>query len=83
MGLVSGIVVYLIAWWVILFMILPLGVRPPERPEQGHAPSAPERPRLKLKFLATTLAAAVVWLIVYGLIEAEIVSFRDIARGMR
>jgi predicted secreted protein len=83
MGLVSGIVVYLIAWWVVLFMILPLGVRTPEQPEEGHAPSAPERPRLKLKFLATTVIAAVVWVIVYALVEAEIVSFRDMARELQ
>lgn len=82
MGLVSGVVVYLIAWWVILFMILPLGVRTSEEPEPGHAPSAPVRPQLKKKFLATTLAAAVVWLIVFAVVEAEIISFRDMARGL-
>jgi predicted secreted protein len=60
-----------------------LGVRTPEQPEEGHAPSAPERPRLKLKFLATTVIAAVVWVIVYALVEAEIVSFRDMARELQ
>jgi predicted secreted protein len=83
MGLVSGIVVYLIAWWLVLFMVLPLGVRTPEEPEPGHAPSAPVRPRLRFKFLLTTIIAAAIWLIVFTLVEAEIVSFRDMVRGGR
>lgn len=26
-GFVTGLVVYLITWWIVIFMILPLGVR--------------------------------------------------------
>ena len=83
MGPVSGIVVYLITWWVILFMVLPLGVRTPDVPEAGHAPSAPARPRIRRKLLLTTIIAAVVWVIIYAVIDAELISFRDMARDMR
>ena len=41
----SGIVVFVIIWWVVFFMALPIGVRSPDEAgvevEQGHATSAP------------------------------------------
>jgi len=79
MGWVSGIVVYLITWWVVLFAVLPWGVRPPDEPEPGHATSAPARPRLWMKFAVTTVVAAVIWLGIYGVIEAGWISFREMA----
>ena len=83
MGPVSGIVVYLITWWVVLFMVLPLGVRTPDAPAAGHAPSAPARPRIRHKFLLTTIIAAVIWVVIYAIIEAELISFREMARDLR
>ena len=49
--------VFVVVWWILLFMVLPWGVRPPETAEPGHAESAPERPRLLLKFAVTTVLA--------------------------
>lgn len=72
----TGILLYAIIWWVVLFMVLPWGVRPPERPQEGHAESAPERPLLWRKAAATTVLAALVWLGVYYLIQAEVLVFR-------
>lgn len=82
MGWVSGIVVYLLAWWMILFMVLPWGSRPPAEPEPGHATSAPARPRLRLKLLVTTGLALVAWFCIYGLVEAEIISFRALSERL-
>jgi predicted secreted protein len=64
--------VYIVVWWLLLLMVLPWGVRPPDRPEPGHADSAPEKPHIGRKFLITTgLAAvvtpAVVWVVNQGL----------------
>jgi len=81
MGLVSSIVVFLITWWTVLFMVLPWGARPPEQPGEGHAPSAPERPMLLRKFLITTLISAVIFTIIYLVVEAEFFSFRDWVAG--
>jgi predicted secreted protein len=72
----TGIVVYIILWWTVLFMVLPWGVKIPENPEPGHATSAPTNPRLCLKMLITTAIATVLWLVVYWVIESEIISFR-------
>jgi predicted secreted protein len=73
MDLVGGIVAYVVIWTIVLFMVLPFGVRQPDETETGHMPGAPENPRIGLKFLVTTGIAAVVWLIldvaiIYGLI---------------
>ncbi len=71
----TGILLYLIIWWIVLFMALPWGARPPDDPETGHDPGAPARPMLGRKVIATTLLAAVVWLVVYAAIRLEVVSF--------
>ena len=79
MSLVSGIVVYLITWWLVLFAVLPWGAAPPEQVDKGHAPSAPARPRLRMKFLVTTGVAALVWLVIFVTIESGVISFREMA----
>ena len=61
MNWVTGILVYVLIWWIVLFMVLPWGVRVPDEPAPGHATSAPERPLMWRKVLATSLIAAVVW----------------------
>ena len=83
MGPVSGVVVYAITWWVVLFMVLPFGVRPADTPTAGHAPSAPVKPRIRRKFLITTLISAAVWVVIFIIIESELISFREMAREMR
>ena len=75
MGLVSGIVVYLLSWWVVLFAVLPWGIR---RDITGK----PENPRLGRKLLITSIIAGILWLIIYGLIAADIISFREMAEAM-
>ena len=85
MGITSGIVVYVIAWWLIFFMALPIGVRPPheagEAVETGHEPGAPVRPRIWIKALAATVLAAIVWLIMFfcACTPTDIISLFDIA----
>ena len=59
------VAVFIIIWWLVLFTVLPVGVRTvydTNQPLQpGHASSAPVRPRILLKFLATTAIAAVIF----------------------
>lgn len=77
----SGAVVYIILWWMIFFMALPFGVRPPHDEgldaEPGHAPSAPARPRIWLKAGVTSAVAAVLWGVAYYLISSDLISFRE------
>lgn len=76
MNWLSGIFVYIILWWLVLFMVLPWGVRVPDEHGPGHATSAPSNPRLWLKAGITSLVAAVLWLVVYAVMAANLITFR-------
>lgn len=73
----QGIVAYIIIWWVVLFGVLPFGVRPVEKGDIGHAAGAPANPRLWLKAGITTLVAGVLWLGVYAVAISGLINFRQ------
>ncbi|MFQ5467105.1 MAG: DUF1467 family protein [Kiloniellaceae bacterium] len=72
----TGVMLYVIIWWVVVFAVLPWGVRVPDKTEPGHATSAPERPMLLRKALITTLISAVLWVGAYYLITSDLISLR-------
>lgn len=76
MGWATGIMVYLVIWWIALFMVLPLGVRRVENPGRGQETGAPERPDLLRKAIITTILAAVLWIVFYGFYQLDLLSFR-------
>lgn len=80
MGPISGTVVYLIVWWVVIFAVLPFGVRQPDVPD--HSAGAPRDPNIRKKFIITTLISAVIWVIIYILIDIKFVDFRHMAASM-
>lgn len=82
MSWVSGLFVYFITYWTVLFAILPWGNHAEINPVTGHAPSAPANPRIKQKFIATGIVSAIIWIIIYVLIKIEIINFHDLARAM-
>ena len=75
MGLVSGIVVYILLWWWVFLMTLPFGAKVPDAIEVGHATSAPAKPMLWRKAVIATLIAGVLFAVVRWVIVSEIVSF--------
>ena len=72
----TGVMVYVILWWLVWFMMLPIGVKVPDEVEKGHATSAPSNPNLGIKCAATTLISGALWGVVYLVIAAEVISFR-------
>jgi predicted secreted protein len=73
----TGLVVYVLIWWTVLFAVLPIGTRPVvDADERTGWRGAPERPRLLMKVIVTTLVAGVVWLAAWLLITSDYVSFR-------
>lgn len=79
MGWVSGIVVYILVWWTLLFCVLPWGNRPDEVKHPANAGSAPANPRLLKKFMITTVLSFVVWVVIYLLIRNNAVDFYSMA----
>ena len=59
-----GIATFVIIWWVLLFVILPFGVRSQHEAESmvpGTDPGAPIRHRLGPKLIVNTVIAIVLW----------------------
>jgi predicted secreted protein len=62
MATTTAIAIYFLIWWIVLFAVLPWGVRAQgEEGAPGTDPGAPSVPRLLAKLIWTTIAAAVVW----------------------
>lgn len=74
MSWVTGLLVYVMIWWVLFFMALPFGVRLEDEPEVGHATSAPRNPMLWRKALVTTLIAGVLWGVFYYVVSEGLIS---------
>ena len=76
MSWATGLMVYLVIWWTVLFAILPLGVRRVQNPGRGEERGAPERPDLLRKAIITSIVAAVLWIVFYFLHQTDIFSVR-------
>ena len=76
MSWVTGLVVYILVWWVTLFAILPLWVTPSDADEIGGASGAPRQPLMGRKIALTSLVAGVIWLGIYVVVSGPWLSFR-------
>ncbi len=70
------LVVFVIVWWLVFFVTLPFGVTVPEEAEPGHAAGAPDKPRLALKALITTVISAALTGAAVAAVEYEVIAFR-------
>lgn len=62
MAIYSLVAIYFIIWWLVIFMILPIGIR--TQAEEGDVtlgttPSAPMRPMLLKKAIITSIVSAI------------------------
>ncbi len=76
----TAILVFVIIWWLVFFMLLPMGAssyhETGTRVETGNAESAPLRPRIRLKALIATAAATLVTIPTWYLVDSGLLSFR-------
>jgi len=79
-GPITLLAIYIIVWWVVLFVVLPLGMNQGERerPTDGGDWGAPARPDLKRKFITTTWVAAIVWLVLVLVIQFQLIPLPDL-----
>ena len=81
MTLSFAIAIYAIIWWIVLFAILPIGVRTQEEEgdvSPGTAESAPHMPKLLPKMIATTIVASVVFAVVCVIIVHRVITLDQI-----
>ncbi|MEO1040364.1 MAG: DUF1467 family protein [Pseudomonadota bacterium] len=83
-GFVTGIVVFLITWWTVLFVVLPQRIRGQHESGEivpGSEPGAPEDPQLGQKAWLTTVITSAVWMVYFILWEFGLVSLDTIPFG--
>ncbi len=64
MSITSALAIYFVLWWIVLFAVLPFGVRSQiEAGEhvEGSDPGAPAVPRMLLKLFWTTVISGVIF----------------------
>jgi predicted secreted protein len=71
----TGIIVFLLVWWVSIFLVLPFG-------HNRDVDGTPVIPHLKRKLLLTTFLAVFIWAGIYILIESDLISFRKMINNM-
>ena len=81
MSLLSAAAIFFIVWWVMLFAVLPFGVRTQEEDGSivpGSVPSAPARFRLWRTAGINTLVSAVVFAVIYFAITQSWITLADL-----
>ena len=88
MSWTTMLAIYFVAWWVVLFAVLPWGVR--SQAESGDVapgtdPGAPAVPNLRAKLVWTTIVATIVFAAFEVVYLNRLVSLEDLAAllGMR
>lgn len=80
MNVWGGIVIYVILWWCVFFVVLPVGVRGRWESESdgvaGADPGAPSDPGLRKKMLWTSLITLGLWAVVVAIILSGVINFR-------
>lgn len=81
MNIVSGIVLYLVIWFMCLFVILPMRLKSQDEDGAvvpGTPASAPINPQLKRKAVVITIVATLVFIPIASVIITGLVTIDDI-----
>ena len=72
-------IIYIIIWWMVFFIILPIDVnRQKPIKIEGEDAGSPENPKMLKKFIYCTGITSVIFVIIYSLIKYEYLNLRYI-----
>jgi predicted secreted protein len=74
LGLTGSIILFLIIWWLILFILLPISIDNKTNNTieyEGNDRGAPNNPKLLKKFIITTIISVILWFVVYLLLNND------------
>ena len=81
MGITGSIIVYVLIWWIIFFSVLPVGIQSNKdefkEKIEGVDPGAPINPKIGKKFLITTLITSIIFIVIYYLVEFNLLNLRE------
>ena len=81
MGVTGSIIVYVMIWWIIFFSVLPIGIHSNKDRFNdefgGIDPGAPKNPKIGKKFLITTLITTIIFIVIYYLVETDLLNLRE------
>ena len=63
MYLFTNFILFILIWWIIFFITLPMKISVPLRPKEGHATSAPKKTYIAAKLILTSAISIIVMLI--------------------
>lgn len=81
MSLLNTVFVYMLIWWLMLFTVLPLGVKRHKEDGKGFDMGAPEKPDLKKKLLINSFLSAVIVLVIQALVINGVLDWHALFRG--
>jgi|TARA_B100001059_G_scaffold212863_1_gene228247 predicted secreted protein len=80
-GITGSIIVYVLIWWIIFFSVLPVGIQSNKEKFkekiEGVDPGAPINPKIGKKFLITTLITSIIFIVIYYLVEFNLLNLRE------
>ena len=80
MSTTGSLIVYISIWWIVFFSVLPIGIKSQNAKFTdelyGNDRGAPKNPKIKKKFLITTLITSVIFLIIYYLVNQNYLNLR-------
>jgi predicted secreted protein len=82
MAVTTALAIYFVLWWVVLFAVLPFGVRSQHEDgnfEAGTDPGAPVFARIWIKLLWTTIVSAAIFALCSWLYLTKRVTLDDLA----
>jgi predicted secreted protein len=82
MAVSTSLAIYFIIWWLVLFAVLPFGIRSQVESGEivpGSDPGAPSLPKLLSKMIWTTVVSAVVFVIFQIIYRYRLVGLDDLA----
>jgi len=78
MSITTGLAIYFITWWIVLFAVLPWGVRSQSEAGEvvpGSDPGAPAAHRVGRMLLMTTIVASIVFGLMAAAYEFDLIPF--------
>ena len=82
MSVSTSVAIYFIIWWMVLFAVLPWGIRSQVEAGEvvpGSDPGAPSLPKLWAKVIWTTVVSALIFAVFQVIYRYRLVSFEDLA----